>query len=227
MTDENHLDGEDSSAAIEHCTELPPEQGHDVLGGIEVFGAAPLVEADATASSPPEAAELPADGLAPLEQRLASIEEQLGELSRMTSHLPPKLRGLGSKLDDLAAPLSDASTRALMVDLFMLDDLSRAALEQVDDPDAPQRTLGAVVKTLDNLFVRHDVTAIPTDIPFDPTLHHAVERLPVDDPAHEGMIIEVYRRGFRSGERVLRFAEVGVAYHEAAPEQVDDDTQPT
>lgn len=243
MIDDVHHDGEDAPSATEKRSgELRTDEGQDTMGGIEVFGAAPLVDdedqerADSVPSddpsdgtsdepqapeSPVRASDTVAETLSLLDHRLASIEEQLDGLSRMTGHLPPKLRGLGSKLDELATPLADAGTRSLMVDLFMLDDLSRAALQRDDDPDAPNRALGAVVKMLENLFEQRDVTTIPTDIPFDPTLHQALERLPVDDPAHDGQILEVYRRGYRSGSRVLRFAEVGVAHYE--PDSVADD----
>ena len=285
MIDDVHFDGEDSTAATENRSGEPPtDQGQDGVGGIEVFGAAPLVDevdeeapedvgissdlsaeaaeaklapASAEAPSEPEAspsseaqastpsepsAALPAEASQPapddeppapdtvngtlslLDKRLAAIEEQLDGLSRMTGHLPPKLRTLGTKVEELAAPLSDASTRSLMVDLFMVDDLSRAALARDDDPEAAPRALGAVVKMLENLFEQRDVTAIPTDILFDPKLHQAVDRLPVDDPAHEGQILEVYRQGFQSGNRVLRFAEVGVAHYQ--PDPIDPDQTP-
>jgi len=299
MIDDVPFDGEDSTAATENRSGDPPtDQGQDGVGGIEVFGAAPLVddenpeekrassdliavaeqaeedEAPAPASPEPSgepeasapsepAASTPSEPLTPtpnapqtsgqsepaapnpaaphqpgprhedapshtvsgtlalLDGRLASIEDQLDSLSRMTGHLPPKLRTLGTKVEELAAPLADASTRSLMVDLFMVDDLSRAALARGDDPEAATRALGAVVKMLENLFEQRDVTTIPTDGLFDPKLHQAVDRLPVDDPAHEGQILEVYRQGFRSGSRVLRFAEVGVAHYQ--PEPVDPD----
>ncbi|MFT7463428.1 MAG: molecular chaperone GrpE [Pseudohongiellaceae bacterium] len=285
MTDDVHYDGDDSTAATENRSGEPPTPtGTDGVGGIEVFGAAPLATEDdeqlahenghdesgesgegrqeeaaeladelvsdpsalkeSPTTSPAAAANEPSapssevqqgnpqdapqeDALAGtltlLDGRLAAIEGQLDSLSRMTGHLPPKLRGLGTKLEELAAPLADASTRSLMVDLFMLDDLSRAALHREGDSEAAGRALSAVVKMLENLFEQRDVTTIPTDIPFDPKLHQAVERLPVDDPAHQGHILEVYRRGYRSGNRVLRFAEVGVAHYEADPE---DDSAP-
>lgn len=285
MIDDVHFDGEDSTAATENRSGDPPtDQGQDGVGGIEVFGAAPLVDdenpaeeegassdlnaeaenaeeapapasaetqSEPRASAPSEphasapsepAAASPAEAhrpaprhedaapntvsgtLALLDGRLASIEDQLDSLSRMTGHLPPKLRTLGTKVEELAAPLADASTRSLMVDLFMVDDLSRAALARGDDPEAATRALGAVVKMLENLFEQRDVTLIPTDGLFDPKLHQAVDRLPVDDPAHEGQVLEVYRQGYRSGNRVLRFAEVGVAHYQ--PEPADPDEHP-
>jgi molecular chaperone GrpE len=50
----------------------------------------------------------------------------------------------------------------------------------------------------------------PQGEPFDPEYHEAVAQLPVDG-AETGTVVEVYQRGYRRGETVLRPARVVVA----------------
>jgi molecular chaperone GrpE len=50
----------------------------------------------------------------------------------------------------------------------------------------------------------------PDGEPFDPQLHEAVAQQPVDG-AEPGTVVEVYQRGYRRGESVLRPARVVVA----------------
>jgi molecular chaperone GrpE len=50
----------------------------------------------------------------------------------------------------------------------------------------------------------------PEGEPFDPTLHEAVAQQPIDGFA-PGTVVEVFQRGYRSGENVVRPARVVVA----------------
>jgi molecular chaperone GrpE len=50
----------------------------------------------------------------------------------------------------------------------------------------------------------------PTGEPFDPQHHEAIAQTPVDG-AQPGTVVEVYQRGYRLGESVLRPARVVVA----------------
>jgi len=50
----------------------------------------------------------------------------------------------------------------------------------------------------------------PEGEPFDPTLHEAVAQQPADG-AEPGTVVEVFQRGYRMGELVVRPARVVVA----------------
>lgn len=47
---------------------------------------------------------------------------------------------------------------------------------------------------------------------FDPRVHEAVRRVPVDSPAQVGRVVEVRRPGYALEGRLLRPAQVGVGY---------------
>ncbi len=50
----------------------------------------------------------------------------------------------------------------------------------------------------------------PEGEPFDPTLHEAVAQQPVEG-AEPGTVVEVFQRGYRMGDSVVRPARVVVA----------------
>lgn len=59
------------------------------------------------------------------------------------------------------------------------------------------------------VFEKMGVTEIETKI-FDPNVHNAVMHID-DDTYGEGEIIEVFRKGYRRGDKIIRYAMVKVA----------------
>ena len=68
-------------------------------------------------------------------------------------------------------------------------------------------TLKSVQETLARLGVE---VIDPVGAEFDPNLHNAVMHVE-DDTVGENVVVEVLQKGYRRGERVLRFAMVKVA----------------
>lgn len=161
------------------------------------------------------------DQLSLSEQRLGRIETSVDELARQTSFLPPKLRGLGSKVDDLTHGLGDERTRGLLEDVVAVLDLVDGAREQFGDDAEPRRYLDAVATRIGQILEGHKVREIDADGEFDPELHHAIERVSVDDASQDGRIVSVVRRGWSGGGRVLRYADVTVGALDLA-ERADD-----
>ena len=62
------------------------------------------------------------------------------------------------------------------------------------------------ISTLQNLGVEE----IPTDSGFDPSMHQAVQQVPAADGQESGEIASVFQKGYKLGERILRFAMVAV-----------------
>lgn len=46
---------------------------------------------------------------------------------------------------------------------------------------------------------------------FDPNLHNAIQQVKVKDPTKVNMVVEVYQKGYRMGDRVIRHSVVTVA----------------
>ena len=94
--------------------------------------------------------------------------------------------------------------------LPVLDNLERAAAAAAD-PAKIAEGLSLTRKQAESLLSKLNVeeTAKVGDT-FDPNLHEAVMHVE-DEERGEGEIVEVYQRGYRRGERIVRFAMVKVA----------------
>jgi len=66
----------------------------------------------------------------------------------------------------------------------------------------------------------------PIGQPFDPNAHEALSRMPVEDPAKNGLVINVVRHGYRFQSRVLRPAQVLVGHH-PNPTPAPEEPEPT
>lgn len=106
---------------------------------------------------------------------------------------------------------TDACADAVRELLPIVDTLERAVAdippEKQDDPVAKgvRMTLKAAADALRKL----DVTEVET-VKFDPNLHNAVMHVE-DDTKGEGEIVDVFQKGYRRGDKVIRFAMVRVA----------------
>ncbi len=54
------------------------------------------------------------------------------------------------------------------------------------------------------------VEQIPSDGEFNPSLHQAVQQVPAQDGQESGMIASTFQKGYKLGDRILRFAMVAV-----------------
>lgn len=101
----------------------------------------------------------------------------------------------------------------LMRFLGVLDDLERALKDRPSDGDAASWAEGIelIYRKLSALVIAEGVEEILAEgTSFDPVLHEALSHEESDGHG-EGQVIEVVRRGYRMGDRVLRPALVRVA----------------
>ncbi|MFA5562041.1 MAG: nucleotide exchange factor GrpE [Eubacteriales bacterium] len=104
---------------------------------------------------------------------------------------------------------TDAVTEVIRDFLPIADSLERASLcggegEQV------AAGLAMTLNNMTDMLSRLDVHPFgEVGEPFDPALHNAVQH-EEDDSARESEIAEVYQRGYRRGDRVIRHAMVKV-----------------
>ncbi len=110
--------------------------------------------------------------------------------------------------------LSFAKDRVLMGLFPIIDNLERSAQfenEQNKD-DQSDKGITLVLDQIRKYLKDTDEVESydPTGVPFDPELHEAMAVQPSEE--HEsGIVIQVFEKGYRSGERVLRAAKVVVS----------------
>jgi molecular chaperone GrpE len=97
--------------------------------------------------------------------------------------------------------------------LESLDDLDRTEAAGVDAADDTlAKGIGLVASKLRDALASVGVERIDTvGVPFDPTVHEAVQQVPADEPHEEPLVAEVLRPGYRLGDRTLRAAMVVVS----------------
>jgi molecular chaperone GrpE len=97
--------------------------------------------------------------------------------------------------------------------LPILDDFERALQTPGLDPDF-RKGLELICQRILDVFTRAGMEAVEETGRFDPHVHHAVDREPAKSDEEDQTIREVYRRGYRFKDRLLRPAMVKVAVKE-------------
>ena len=117
------------------------------------------------------------------------------------------------KVRELKAAVSpELDLRGMAVDeaLPVLDNFERAMAAPCSDADF-KKGMELIRKAFDELLEKQGVEAFgEVGDPFDPQLHAAVAHTD-DESAGENCIAEVFQKGYRMGDRVLRYAMVKVA----------------
>ena len=92
----------------------------------------------------------------------------------------------------------------------ILDTLEMAANAPTTDENYKKgvtMTLDKAAKALSALHVE-EIEALGK--PFDPNFMNAVQQIPAPDGQESGTVITVYQKGYKLGDKVLRFAKVAV-----------------
>ena len=90
--------------------------------------------------------------------------------------------------------------------LPIIDNLERASL--YDDDSKVKEGLVMIAKSVESVFEKLKVETVGTvGETFDPNLHNAVLHAE-DEERGEGEIVEVFQKGYKKGNKIIRFAMV-------------------
>jgi molecular chaperone GrpE len=170
---------------------------------------------DASAPAPETAAESSSE-LDQLTAKAEKADEYLA-LAQRTKADFENYRKRASR--EAAAAQERGAAKLALALLPAIDNLDRA-LAHADDVVAGQAGNGAETLVAGLKHVHADLISAlgnvgierysPEGEPFDPQFHEAVAQQPVEG-AQPGVVVEVYQRGYRMGESVVRPARVVVA----------------
>lgn len=108
------------------------------------------------------------------------------------------------------ASWANAKAETIKELLPVYDNLARA-LQQKTEDEAYAKGVEMIMTQMKNALEKLGVEAIPAaGQTFDPNLHNAVMHVE-DESAGENTIVDVFQAGFKSGDKVIRFAMVKVA----------------
>lgn len=98
--------------------------------------------------------------------------------------------------------------------LPVIDDLERAikANEQVSDATLIKEGVQLIFNKLKNNTQQKGLTAFDSiGMAFDPDVMEAITHIPATDAFKKGMVIDEVEKGYKLGDKVIRFAKVIVA----------------
>jgi molecular chaperone GrpE len=206
----------EDAAQLSSSEPLPPDTGaDDGTPSGEPSDAASLAEAGGAAVdelTPEEDAAAEAF-LAELQEKAAKADEYLALAQRTQADFENyRKRTLRE-----ASAAKERGVRWLARELLpAIDALDRALAAAKDGHIAADDPLVSGVKLVHTEVLAGLARAgvkpfSPEGEPFDPTVHEAVSQLPAVDGAEPGTVVEVYARGYKLGDTVLRPARVVVA----------------
>lgn len=119
-------------------------------------------------------------------------------------------RTLKEKADTIKTAAEDVFKSILPV----IDDFERAikATEQVNDATAIKEGVQLIYSKLKNNSQQKGLIAFDSiGQPFDADTMEAITHIPASDPSQKGLVIDEVEKGYRLGDKVIRFAKVVVA----------------
>ncbi len=164
----------------------------------------PEAEAEAVEAPEAETGEPAPDPLAEAEEKLKVVQDTYLRLAAEYDNYRKRSQ---KEKDNI---YRDAKADTIEKFLPVYDNLSRA-LEQETADAAYKKGVEMTMTGLEEILKKLDVTIFgePGDI-FDPALHNAVMHIE-DQDAKEGQIMQVFQKGFKLGDKVVRFAMVQTA----------------
>ena len=141
---------------------------------------------------------------AELDEKNAALAAESDKYVRMLAEYDNFRRRSAKERESIYA---DAYADAVTEILPIVDNLERAAM--YNDAESVGRGVQMTLKGVGDVFERIGVTEIEATT-FDPNFHNAV--MHVEDEAYgEGEIVEVLQKGYRKGDKIIRYAMVKVA----------------
>ncbi len=104
---------------------------------------------------------------------------------------------------------SDACKDILKEILPVLDNLERAVKVEGNAEDL-KKGVEMTMRQFNAALKKLDVEEIPTEGEFDPNIHNAVMHVE-DDKCDKNSIVEVFQKGYKRGDKIIRYSMVKVA----------------
>ena len=132
------------------------------------------------------------------------------ELKSMTDRLQADFDNHRKRTAEMTKKLREDGQADVIEKIFPLTDTLKQAVKMIPDPKT-QEGLNMVLRQFINTLEQLGVTEIPAlGQPFDPNFHNAVADIKVKNPEDQNIIVEVYTKGYKLRDRVIRYSDVKV-----------------
>ena len=147
------------------------------------------------------------DATAELQKKLEEAEAKAAEYLQMAQRLQADFDNFRKRTQRENEEFRTFATAGLISELLTIeDDLDRALDSAKEDNDFVIGVRG-IRQNLMKVLESKGLTEIPTDGKFDPNCHEALCTVDADT---DGDIAEVFQKGYRLGNKVLRYSKVKV-----------------
>lgn len=143
-----------------------------------------------------------------LEETTAALKEENDKYLRMLAEYDNFRRRTAKEKESLYSEATVDTVKGL---LPILDTLERAAASLApEDAESPLgKGITMTLKAAADAFAKLGVEVVEAET-FNPDIHNAVMHIE-DDTLPEGAIVEVFQKGYRKGDHIIRYAMVKVA----------------
>ena len=153
-----------------------------------------------------------------LEARVAAKDEELRATLTRYREATAEFEQSRVRMRRDVAKEVERGTKAVLADLLDVADNLDRAIEAARAAGSDATLLQGVEMVRAQFLAKLDGHGVrPLDAagrPFDPSLHEAATRVPVSDPAQDGVVVGIIRQGYVIRDEVLRPAVVAVAAFE-------------
>lgn len=164
-------------------------------------------EQTAQAAAPEAAEDAPNPLLEELEALKQNLTDQEDKFLRLAAEYDNYRRRSQKEKESV---WNDAKSETVLAFLPVYDNLERALKQETAD-EAFKKGVEMTMNQLREVLKKLGVEEIPAlGETFDPNVHNAVMHVE-DESAGENTVVEVFQTGFKSGDKVVRFAMVKVA----------------
>ena len=169
---------------------------------------------DATVDNTAAAEEQPAEPIDPQAEEIANLKQQIADLNDRYLRLSAEYDNFRKRTIKEKAEIKNVVTSDTVLGLLpVIDDFERAISHMSDaaDVDALREGVELIFKKFNEYLTKAGVTAIPAaGEPFDTDLHEAITKMPAPSPDMKGKVFDCVEKGYRLGDKVIRFAKVVV-----------------
>ncbi|PKK38780.1 Heat shock protein GrpE [Clostridiaceae bacterium JG1575] len=151
-------------------------------------------------------------------RRLTTLTDENKKLSNELEALKERMLRLNAEYDNFRrrtarekSDISDNCTADVIRDILpVIDNLERALLEETKNASALKDGVDLTLSQFQTVMKKLGVEVIDTESGFDPNLHEAVMH-EVDEQRGEREVSEVFLKGYKKGDKVIRHSVVKVA----------------
>ena len=166
--------------------------------------------ADGTTTPKKKRTKKPDPKIAELEKTVSEKDAEIAELNDRYLRMMAEYDNFRKRsAKDREAAYADAYNDALKAILPIIDNLERAV--GISEAEAVLKGLEMTLKGAEDALTKIGVEAFGAEgEQFDPNMHNAVMMVDSDERA-EGEIVSVFQKGYRKGDKIIRYAMVTVA----------------